>query len=72
MRRGKLAGLAGAVTFVATFVWFLRRHGVGLVALALLALAASSADLLFRVNMTRVQAFVVGVPRCGGFLLRVA
>lgn len=53
---GKLAGLAGAVAFVATFLWFLRRHGVGLVPLALLALAASSADLLFRLNMTRVQA----------------
>jgi hypothetical protein len=63
---GKLAGLAGAAAFVATFVWFLRRHGVGLVALALLALAASSADLLFRVNMTRVQALSL-VCLLGGF-----
>ncbi|HEY2386623.1 MAG TPA: hypothetical protein VGK30_06650 [Candidatus Binatia bacterium] len=53
---GKLAGLAGAALFVATFAWFLRRQGVGLVALAILALGASSADLLFRLNMTRVQA----------------
>jgi hypothetical protein len=53
---GKLAGLAGAVAFVATFVWFLRRQGVGLVVLGILALGASSADLLFRLNMTRVQA----------------
>ncbi len=53
---GKLAGLVGAAAFVATFLWFLRRHGVALVALAVLALAASSADLLFRLNMTRVQA----------------
>jgi hypothetical protein len=53
---GKLAGLAGAVAFVATFLWFLRRQDVGLLALAVLALGASSADLLFRLNMTRVQA----------------
>jgi hypothetical protein len=52
----KLAGLAGAAAFVAAFVWFLRRQGVGLVALAVLALGAASADLLFRLNMTRVQA----------------
>jgi hypothetical protein len=38
---GKLAGVAGALAFVATFLWFLRRRGVGLLALALLALAAS-------------------------------
>lgn len=53
---GKLAGLAGAGAFVAAFVWFLRREGVGMVALAVLALGASSADLLFRLDMTRVQA----------------
>ncbi len=53
---GKLAGLAGAVAFVAVFVWFLRRHQVGLVGLSILALGAASADLLFRLNMTRVQA----------------
>ncbi len=53
---GKLAGLAGATAFVAAFTWFLRREGVGLLPLAILALGASSADLLFRLDMTRVQA----------------
>lgn len=53
---GKLAGLAGAFAFVAAFVWFLRRERVPNVALAVLALGASSADLLFRLSMTRVQA----------------
>ena len=53
---GKLAGVAGAVAFVAMFLWVLRRHGVALLGTATLALLASSADLLFRLNMTRVQA----------------
>ena len=54
---GKLAGVAGAVAFVGAFVWLLRRERVPLPGLVLLALGASSADLLFRLNMTRVQAF---------------
>lgn len=53
---GKLAALAGAAAAVAAFAWFVRRQGVGLVALAVLALGAASADLLFRLSMTRVQA----------------
>ncbi len=53
---GKLAALAGALAFLATFVWFLRREGVPLLAFAVLALGASSADMLFRLSMTRVQA----------------
>ena len=53
---GKLAGVAGAVAFVGAFVWLLRRERVPVPGLVLLALGASSADLLFRLNMTRVQA----------------
>ncbi len=52
---GKLAGLAGAAAFVAAFLWVLRREAVPWQALALLALFASSADLLYRLSMTRVQ-----------------
>jgi hypothetical protein len=53
---GKLAGLAGAVAFVVAFAAFLRCERVALPGLVLLALGASSADLLFRLSMTRVQA----------------
>jgi hypothetical protein len=53
---GKLAGLAGTVAFLIAFVVFLRRERVPLPGLALLALGASSADFLFRLSMTRVQA----------------
>ena len=53
---GKIAAVAGAFAMVATFVWVLRRQGVGPLGLAVLALGASSADLLFRLSMTRVQA----------------
>ena len=53
---GKLAAVFWAVAFVAAFVWFLRRTQVALPDLAVLALGASSADFLFRLSMTRVQA----------------
>lgn len=53
---GKVAAIVGAASFVVVFAWFLRREGVGLVALAMLALGAASADQLFRLSMTRVQA----------------
>jgi hypothetical protein len=53
---GKVAAVAGAFALVVAFVWVLRRHGVVPLGLAVLALGASSADLLFRLSMTRVQA----------------
>jgi hypothetical protein len=53
---GKLAALAGASAFVIAYLWFLRRRGVREVGLALLVLGASSIDVLFRLEMTRVQA----------------
>ena len=55
---GKVAAVAGAFAFVVAFVWLLRRERVppAVVPLAVLALGASSADLLFRLSMTRVQA----------------
>lgn len=53
---GKVAAAAGAFAMVWAFTWVLRRAGVPLLGLAVLALGASSADLLFRLSMTRVQA----------------
>ncbi len=53
---GKLAAVAGAVAFVATFAWVLRRERIAPLALAVAALGASSPDLLYRLSMTRVQA----------------
>lgn len=53
---GKAAAAAGAFTMVAVFTWVLRRAGARALGLAVLALGASSADLLFRLSMTRVQA----------------
>lgn len=53
---GKVAAVAGAFAMVAAFVWVLRRAAVAPLAIAVLALGASSADLLFRLSMTRVQA----------------
>ena len=53
---GKLAAVTGTMTFVLTFVWVLRRAGVRPLGIAVLALGASSADMLFRLSMTRVQA----------------
>jgi hypothetical protein len=53
---GKVAAVAGTMAFVATFVWVLRRAGVVPVGIAVLALGAASADMLFRLSMTRVQA----------------
>ena len=53
---GKIAAVAGAFAMVVTFAWVLRRAGVPLVGVAVVALGASSADLLFRLAMTRVQA----------------
>jgi len=53
---GKLAGFVGAVAFLVTFVWVLHRERVAALALAVLALGASSPDLLYRLSMTRVQA----------------
>jgi hypothetical protein len=53
---GKLAAVAGAFAMVVVFVWVLRREGVTPLGMALLALGASSADLYFRLSMTRVQA----------------
>ncbi|MEO6028128.1 MAG: hypothetical protein ABIR79_14790 [Candidatus Binatia bacterium] len=54
---GKIAAVAGAFAMVLAFVWVLRREGVVPLGFAVLALGASSADLLFRLSMTRVQAF---------------
>jgi hypothetical protein len=54
---GKVAAVAGAFAMVVAFVWVLRRAGVVPLGIAVLALGASSADLLFRLSMTRVQAF---------------
>ncbi len=54
---GKLAAVVGAMAFVAVFVWVLRRAGVAASGIAVLALGASSADMLFRLSMTRVQAW---------------
>src|SRR5688572_26863703 len=45
---GKAAAVAGAFALVMTFVWVLRRAGGGPLGVAVLALGASSADLLFR------------------------
>jgi hypothetical protein len=56
---GKAAAVAGAFAMVVAFVWVLRRHGVVPLGFAVLALGASSADLLFRLSMTRVQALSV-------------
>jgi len=53
---GKIAAVAGAFAMVVAFVWVLRRAGVVPLGLAVLALGASSADLFFRLSMTRVQA----------------
>jgi len=53
---GKVAAVAGAFAMVVAFVGVLRRAGVVPLGIALLALGASSADLLFRLSMTRVQA----------------
>lgn len=53
---GKLAAVAGAFAMVVAFAWVLRRAGTPLVGVAVVALGASSADLLFRLSMTRVQA----------------
>ena len=53
---GKLAGLVGALAFLATFAWLVRRERVPLPWLAILALGAASADFLYRISMTRVQA----------------
>ncbi len=53
---GKIAAIAGAFAMVAVFAWVLRRAGVVPLGIAVLALGASSADLLFRLSMTRVQA----------------
>ena len=53
---GKVAAVAGAFAMVGSFVWVLRRAGVVPLGIAVLALGASSADLLFRLSMTRVQA----------------
>jgi hypothetical protein len=53
---GKIAAVAGAFAMIGTFVWVLRRAGVVPLGIAVLALGASSADLLFRLSMTRVQA----------------
>ena len=53
---GKIAGVVGAVALLATFVWVLRRERVAIVPLAVVALFASSPDLLYRLSMTRVQA----------------
>ncbi len=53
---GKAAAVAGAFAMVVAFAWVLRRARVGPVGIAILALGASSADLLFRLSMTRVQA----------------
>ena len=53
---GKIAAVAGAFAMVLAFVWVLRRAGVAPLGMAVLALGASSADLLFRLSMTRVQA----------------
>lgn len=53
---GKIAAVAGAFTLVVTFAWVLRGAGVVPLGIAVLALGAASADLLFRLSMTRVQA----------------
>jgi hypothetical protein len=53
---GKVAAVAGAFTMVVAFAEVLRRAGVVPLGLAILALGASSADLFFRLSMTRVQA----------------
>jgi hypothetical protein len=53
---GKIAAVAGAFAMVGTFVWVLRRAGVMPLEIAVLTLGASSADFLFRLSMTRVQA----------------
>ncbi len=53
---GKVAAIAGAFAMVVAFAWVLRRAGVVPLSLAILALGASSADLFFRLSMTRVQA----------------
>lgn len=53
---GKIAAVAGAFALVVTFAWVLRRAGVVPLGVAILALGAASADLLFRLSMTRVQA----------------
>src|SRR6478672_8587827 len=53
---GKVAAVAGTMAFVLTFVWVLGRAGVAPLGIAVLALGASSADMLFRLSMTRVQA----------------
>ncbi|MCC6766066.1 MAG: hypothetical protein IT293_15520 [Deltaproteobacteria bacterium] len=53
---GKIAAVAGAFAMVVAFAWALRRAGARALGLAVLALGASSADLLFRLSMTRVQA----------------
>ena len=53
---GKVAAVAGTMAFVLTFVWVLRRAGTAPLGIAVLALGASSADMLFRLSMTRVQA----------------
>jgi hypothetical protein len=53
---GKVAAVAGTMAFVLTFVWVLGRAGVRPLGIAVLALGASSADMLFRLSMTRVQA----------------
>lgn len=53
---GKIAAVAGAFAMVVAFAWVLRGGGARGLGLAVLALGASSADLLFRLSMTRVQA----------------
>ena len=53
---GKLAAVAGAAALVGTFAWVLARARVVAAPLAVLALGAASADFLFRLSMTRVQA----------------
>src|SRR5262245_18606979 len=53
---GKIAAVAGAFAMVAVFAWVVRRAGSPFIGVAIVALGASSADFLFRLSMTRVQA----------------
>jgi hypothetical protein len=56
---GKLAAVTATAILLVAFAWVLRRERVPAIPLALLALGASSADLLFRLGMVRVQALSV-------------
>jgi len=56
----KLAALVSGGALLAAFLWFLRRAGAELAAIWVLFLFASSADFLFRLSMTRVQALSIG------------